>query len=346
MKGLRKYLTPFAPDQSGAASVLYDLGGILVILDAGGCAGNICGFDEPRWSMQKSAVFSAGLRDMDAILGRDRQLVEKLAGAAERIRANFAAMIGTPVPAVIGTDLQALSRMAEKRTGLKVFGVACYGMELYDRGEEQAYLAMFRNLTEDAGPVERGRIGVLGAAPLELSSMGEAEAIRQSLLARGWENVSMYGMGASFRAVQTAGQAEKNLVTAPAGLKAAEYLRERFGTPFEVDFPLEDRRLPDLDLRGKRCLVVHQQVRAHALRRQLRALGASAVTAASWFMMAPALTEPGDVRLREEDDFTDLAAEGYDLILADGTMEPMARDFKGMWLELPHFAVSGKQVVV
>ena len=79
MKGLRKYLAPFAPDQSGASAVLSDLGGIIVICDAGGCAGNICGFDEPRWFMKKSAIFSAGLRDMDAILGRDDRLVEKLA---------------------------------------------------------------------------------------------------------------------------------------------------------------------------------------------------------------------------------------------------------------------------
>ena len=35
MRGLRKYLTPFAPDQSGAVSVLYELGGIIVICDAG-----------------------------------------------------------------------------------------------------------------------------------------------------------------------------------------------------------------------------------------------------------------------------------------------------------------------
>ena len=36
MRGLRKYLTPFAPDQSGAVSVLFELGGIVVICDAGG----------------------------------------------------------------------------------------------------------------------------------------------------------------------------------------------------------------------------------------------------------------------------------------------------------------------
>ena len=123
MRGLRKYLTPFAPDQSGAVSVLYELGGIIVICDAGGCTGNVCGFDEPRWFERKSAVFSAGLRDMDAILGRDDRLVAKLVDAAEKVEAGFAAVIGTPVPAVIGTDYQALKRMCEKKTDLPVLAV-------------------------------------------------------------------------------------------------------------------------------------------------------------------------------------------------------------------------------
>ena len=117
MRGLRKYLTPFAPDQSGAVSVLYEFGGIIVICDAGGCTGNICGFDEPRWFESKSALFSAGLRDMDAILGRDDRLVAKLADAVTKLDAKFAAIIGTPVPAVIGTDYHALKRMTEKAVG-------------------------------------------------------------------------------------------------------------------------------------------------------------------------------------------------------------------------------------
>ena len=117
MRGLRKFLTPFAPDQSGAVSVFYEFGGIIVICDAGGCTGNICGFDEPRWFESKSALFSAGLRDMDAILGRDDRLVAKLADAATKLDAKFAAIIGTPVPAVIGTDYHALKRMTEKKGG-------------------------------------------------------------------------------------------------------------------------------------------------------------------------------------------------------------------------------------
>ena len=104
MKGLRKYLTPFAPDQSGAVSVLYELGGLTVIIDAGGCTGNVCGFDEPRWFDKRSAIFSAGLRDMDAILGRDDALIQKIVDISDAFEANFVALVGTPVPAVIATD--------------------------------------------------------------------------------------------------------------------------------------------------------------------------------------------------------------------------------------------------
>ena len=151
--GFRRFTTPFAPDQSGAVSVLYDMGGICVICDAGGCTGNICGFDEPRWFGSQSAVFSAGLRDMDAILGRDDRLVEKLFDASQIIPASFAAIVGTPVPAVIGTDYQALRRMSSRKTGLPVIAVNTDGMEYYDRGLEKTYIALLEEFCRQQKPV-------------------------------------------------------------------------------------------------------------------------------------------------------------------------------------------------
>jgi len=52
MKKLLKYISPLAPDDSGACSVLYELGGIVVICDAGGCTGNICGAIWMRFSAE------------------------------------------------------------------------------------------------------------------------------------------------------------------------------------------------------------------------------------------------------------------------------------------------------
>ena len=62
MRGLRKYLTPFAPDQSGAVSVLFELGGIVVICDAGGCTGNVYILNKIQLLLKNSHVTIKVLR--------------------------------------------------------------------------------------------------------------------------------------------------------------------------------------------------------------------------------------------------------------------------------------------
>ena len=343
MRGLRKYLTPFAPDQSGAVSVLYELGGIIVICDAGGCTGNVCGFDEPRWFERKSAVFSAGLRDMDAILGRDDRLVAKLVDAAEKVEAGFAAVIGTPVPAVIGTDYQALKRMCEKKTDLPVLAVNTDGMELYDGGERKAYLELFKVFAREKLPVETGRVGILGMTPQDVSDLKAADKLREKFRERG-QRAICYGMGDGLDEVKKASSAEKNIVVSPAALECARYLEKTFGTPYEVGYPLVEELVPDMEYAGKKILIVQQQVMAGSIRAELRKRGGDGkITVASWFSMEKDLLEEGDVSLKDEEDYMELVEKGrYDVIFADPCMRRMTKDFSGVFVDAVHFAVSGK----
>ena len=343
MRGLRKYLTPFAPDQSGAVSVLYELGGIIVICDAGGCTGNVCGFDEPRWFERKSAVFSAGLRDMDAILGRDDRLVAKLVDAAEKVEAGFAAVIGTPVPAVIGTDYQALKRMCEKKTDLPVLAVNTDGMELYDGGERKAYLELFKVFAREKLPVETGRVGILGMTPQDVSDLKAADKLREKFKSQGHQAVC-YGMGDGLDEVKKASSVEKNIVVSPAALECARYLEKTFGTPYEVGYLLVEELVPDMEYAGKKILIVQQQVMAGSIRAELRKRGGDGkITVASWFSMEKDLLEEGDVSLKDEEDYMELVEKGrYDVIFADPCMKRMAKTFSGVFVDAVHFAVSGK----
>ena len=371
MRGLRKYLTPFAPDQSGAVSVLYELGGLIAICDAGGCTGNVCGFDEPRWFEQKSALFSAGLRDMDAILGRDDRLVEKLVDAASKLDVKFVAIIGTPVPAVIGTDYKALGRMCEKKLNMPVITIDTDGMELYDVGEEKAWLELFRTFAEKemidkaserAKPnldieKKQGKIGVLGLTPQDISDLRAPKKIREYY--HGLDNH------------RTAGEVEKNIVVSPAALAAAKYLEKTFGTPYEVTYPIVEELVPDMDYRRKKILIVHQQVIGNAMRAEIRRRcqkvngdpsvdNNAVITVASWFMMKQELSKEGDISLREEDDYMELIKkEDYDIVFADPMMKRMTEDAykmagtgcvadaheterKRIFIDATHFAVSGK----
>ena len=341
MKGLRKYLTPFAPDQSGAVSVLYELGGMLVICDAGGCTGNVCGFDEPRWFETRSALFSAGLRDMDAILGRDDRLVAKLADAAEKLD---------------GTDYRALERMLSKKTDLSVLTVNTDGMELYDRGEEKAYLALFEKFSdkneesEDMNDKDRPHIGIIGMTPQDVSDLKAADKIRKVYADQGMRAIC-YGMGDGLDEVRNASLVAKNVVVSPAALKAAQYLQKKFGTPYEIAYPLASELVPEVNYQGKKILIVQQQVIANAVRKEIekRTGEKEAITTATWFMRKEEILTDlnvdaaDDISLKEEDDFISLVEkEGYDVIFADPCMRRMTKDFSGVFVDAVHFAVSGK----
>ena len=314
-----------------------------MICDAGGCTGNVCGFDEPRWFERKSAVFSAGLRDMDAILGRDDRLVAKLVDAAEKVEAGFAAVIGTPVPAVIGTDYQALKRMCEKKTDLPVLAVNTDGMELYDGGERKAYLELFKVFAREKLPVETGRVGILGMTPQDVSDLKAADKLREKFKSQGHQAVC-YGMGDGLDEVKKASSVEKNIVVSPAALECARYLEKTFGTPYEVGYPLVEELVPDMEYAGKKILIVQQQVMAGSIRAELRKRGADGeITVASWFSMEKDLLEEGDVPLKDEEDYMDLVEKGrYDVIFADPCMRRMAKMFSGVFVDAVHFAVSGK----
>ena len=353
-----KYLSPFAPDISGAVSVFFRLGGVSVILDAGGCTGNSCGFDEPRWFSEKSAVFSAGLRDLDAILGRDRAMLDKTAEVLEQFDANFLAIIGSPVPAVIGTDFRGLVREAERRFRIPAAAVETNGMDLYDRGASGAYLELVRiaaagekrseNAADGAGPV-----AVFGCTPLDLAPGDDSEAVRERLQ-RKYPDREILIVGDRFEDLKKLPSAEFTIVTAPSGAAAAREMERRWNIPWRAGYPVGEALIGDRNGgassgnqrgetgRGGSVLIVHQAVFADALGRVIREQEREVSVRTATFFDLPGGRPDGCILLRGEDDFIRLIGENsFDRIYADPLLERACAGCGAEFIPLPHFAVSG-----
>lgn len=386
MKGLYRYLSPAAPDQSGAVSVLFELGGIIVITDAGGCTGNICGFDEPRWFTKSSAVYSAGLRDMDAILGRDDRLLEKIRRAASDLDPYFIAIIGTPVPSVIATDYMAISRLAEKQLGIPTIYIETTGMEDYDVGQRKAYEAVLKLLKrgrqelkeENAGTGSRegtgaaGRLlrrlmrekgdepapdlGVWGATPLDLPGTGSARLIMERAGKAGYERAACYGMDSGLADLMDASGVRENLLVSWSGISAVRALEKAgipfrlgAGAPFEAGITEEQIREVTEHVRRNgpaEMLILHQQVAAEALRRHFRELlpeMEGRITVGSFFQMDPQFMEEGDLHLEGENELIRAAGGNrFAIICGDPLYRRALGDYEGLWIDLPHYAVSGQ----
>ncbi|MBP5654540.1 MAG: nitrogenase molybdenum-iron protein [Clostridiales bacterium] len=332
MKGLRKVLTPFAPDQSGAVGVLYDSAALIVIIDAGGCTGNICGFDEPRWQDTAAGIFSAGLRDMDAILGRDELLVKKIVKAHEAGEYKFSALVGTPVPAVIATDYNALTYMIERKTGKPCVAVPSNGMRLYDKGASDAYVRLVEKFAKDERPFDENTVGIFGALPLDMGRSSR-DKVFEYYKNQGYGNVRMYGCGASLEDVMDASSNSLNVAVSSSGIDVVKKLCGKFGTEYKI----EDPAVFDLVIPEGRTLVVHDEVAGYSIRNNTE----SDVTVATFFTLHDELKQEGDLILTEEDEFTKLVMNGgFDNLVCDATYLPLIPDYKGRVMILPHYAVS------
>ena len=109
---------------------------------------------------------------------------------------------------------------------------------VYDDGEKKTWKELFKKFAVEKD-VEPGRIGIIGATPLEFGGLYEEDFLKKYFAEKGFSKVVCYGMGDGLDAVREAAAAEKNIVVSSAGIAAAKYLQQKFGTPYELFCPPE-----------------------------------------------------------------------------------------------------------
>lgn len=366
MQHLFKVTPGFSPDYSGVCSVLYELEGLCVALDPGDCLEHSIYMDDPRWDEEPRLFFSPRMREIDAVVGNEAKLVGQLVRGIELTHPKFMALIGSPIPTVIGTDMKAVCRLVEKKTGVPCMSFPTTGLRNYTFGEEMAYQTLIKRFTMgQAYPAVCCDANIIGATPIDMWEPTSVTALTALLRQAGATSVSCWGIGGTLEEIAGAGGSRLNIVAAHSGLPAAKLLQKEFGTPYLAWWPcggeaaerfveesgaLLAGRRPPLPLKagqhsgGMRALILSEQLSANALRMCLeQEYGASMVAVASFFCMAPELMRPQDHVLREEAELTELLRQEapFDLIAADPAYRPLLPYEPLQYLEIPHMAVSG-----
>lgn len=361
MKKLWITLPAFAPDYSGVCSALYELGGISVIHDASGCTGNYTGYDEPRWYEGESRVFCSGLRDIDAVLGRDDKLIEETLQAARDLSPTMLAVMGSPVPMVIGSDMDGIAHELEERSGLPAFGFHTNGLSLYNRGVSEAMMRVVERFAQKTEQRDALGINILGMTPLDFGIRGNAEALSCLLEQEGFHIYGKLMMGVSLEQLRDVTKASVNLVVAESGLDTAKYMWTRWRIPYVAALPLADgkytisllhqtlqdgqnRVLCDEAGEGD-ILIVAEQVLGNALRQLIRARCPSRrVTVATMFGLRKELAATGDLDLPDEESLRHTLESGrFRTLVGDPLFAQLiVPDVPVEFVPLPHPAISSK----
>ncbi len=230
-------LLPLPSGYFGASSVLYDLGGLIVVYGPAGGAWHINIEDEPRWYRGKTTIVGAGLLEMDVILGKDPEFVERIVSVARDLNRNFVALCGTPVSAIIGVDLKGLTQAIQKRLNTPVLCIKTSGTESYLEGAEKAALALAKTFLEPTVKIPRS-VNILGAIHLDMGHPQHLEPLLSLLNENNWKVISIWGGYSSLEQIKHSASASLNIVVGLSGVSLARYMYEKFDIPYIVGIPV------------------------------------------------------------------------------------------------------------
>ena len=371
MARLSLWLPPFSPDYSGASAVLFDLKTVTAMHDASGCTGNYTGYDDPRWYGSHSGIFCSGLRQIDAVLGDDEKLIKKMEAAARDIQPDLMALVGSPVPMVIGADLEGIAVELEERTGIPSFGFDTTGTAYYDRGAFRAAKALMDRYSAKQAAKEAAierRVNILGALPMDFGKGEEIRDFKRFLAENGYETGLCLAMDYSLSDLKEAASAQVNLAVSRFGFLMAQYMEQRFRIPYLCGFPAgesgekawlealervrETKHSEILNAVEQKdgtedisILIVGEQVMSNSLRYALfRDMGITRVTVGCLYGPEPALTLPGDLDLSDEKKIRQaMNRPEYQMIIADPFLKVLLQEnTEKKFLPFSQYAVSSK----
>ncbi len=254
MSRLSIFLPPFASDYSGACSALFNLDCLIIIVDAGCCTRNYVEYDEPRWRHQRRSTFSARIRSVETIVGDDAEIISQTVEVAKNLHPACIAVVGTPVPAIVGMDLAGVAHEIETLCATPALGIPTTGFESYEVGVSMTLELLCRRFAHTSSSTnmphyraDRPLLNILGATPHDFMRQENMDELNSYLNDQGFDIACNTGIDRSLEAWGCLSQAHMSLVVSQAGLAAARVLKQKFGIPFFVGYPfgLSDNTLAD-----------------------------------------------------------------------------------------------------
>ena len=185
-----------------------------------------------------SAIYSTSLDEQDVIFGAEGRLSAAIEELDRRLSPDLIFVLSCCASSIIGEDVKSACGAARARA--RVIGFESGGFEGdHHTAYGDALSRLAGELSRPAGEPRPGSVNLVGM----LRAGPDLRELKRVLSLAGIEVHAVLSADATLRDLEGLGGAALNVVVCePAGRAAAEFLEEKFGTPFIVEeFPIGSR---------------------------------------------------------------------------------------------------------
>ena len=187
----------------------------------------------------QNRLFTTHMSEDDVVMGDVTRLEEALVELDKNYAPKVIFVVASSVTAVIGTDIKGVCRYMQNEVKAKLVAFEQGGFRGdYSVGLAETYKLLVRNLPQKGVAQEKGLYNIIGASAWRYRMASDIWEVKSLLSeALGLSCNACLCCDTSVEELQAMGKAQVNIVLGNEGLAAAQYLEEKFGTPYVYAAP-------------------------------------------------------------------------------------------------------------
>lgn len=187
----------------------------------------------------QNRLFTTHMSEDDVVMGDVTRLEEALVELDKNYAPKVIFVVASSVTAVIGTDIKGVCRYMQNEVKAKLVAFEQGGFRGdYSVGLAETYKLLVRNLPQKGVAQEKGVYNIIGASAWRYRMASDIWEVKSLLNeALGLSCNACLCCDTSVEELQAMGKAQVNIVLGNEGLAAAQYLEEKFGTPYVYAAP-------------------------------------------------------------------------------------------------------------
>ena len=187
----------------------------------------------------QNRLFTTHMSEDDVVMGDVTRLEEALVELDKNYAPKVIFVVASSVTAVIGTDIKGVCRYMQNEVEAKLVAFEQGGFRGdYSVGLAETYKLLVRNLPQKGMAQEKGVYNIIGASAWRYRMASDIWEVKSLLSeALGLSCNACLCCDTSVEELQAMGKAQVNIVLGNEGLAAAQYLEEKFGTPYVYAAP-------------------------------------------------------------------------------------------------------------
>lgn len=237
--GLCRYL-PIPSDRMGVLWSLLNIADTIVLeYGPAGTTHFSAGFFRKIGTTQENRYFTTHMSEDDVVMGDVSRLEKAIEELDRDLAPKIIFVVASSISAVIGTDLRGVCAYMQDTVNARLITFEHAGLRGdYSAGLVETYSLIVKELVEPSDAKKPNTYSIIGASIENYRAVSDVNEIKALMnTAFNYDNVVTLFTPNSIENIKKMSSVTLNLVISFEGLKAAEYLKEKYGTPYFYGTP-------------------------------------------------------------------------------------------------------------